>query len=116
MWRSSEQEKLCSMLKDVLKARPNIDVVKLQKPGGVVSRNAKEYLYGQSNGLSPHSNVVNFSNLSIYLIGGVPQSPQSALSIGADPIKLVPINVNRDLFHLVLAVSYAKEPDQIIYK
>lgn len=29
------------MLKDVLKSKPNVDVVKLQKSGGVVSRNAK---------------------------------------------------------------------------
>lgn len=38
---SSMQEKLWSMLKDVLKNKPNVDVVKLQKSGGVVSRNAK---------------------------------------------------------------------------
>lgn len=35
------QEKLFSMLRDVLKNRPNVDVVKLQKSGGVVSRNSK---------------------------------------------------------------------------
>lgn len=35
------QEKLCSMLKDVLKNKPKVDVVKLQRSGGVVSRNAK---------------------------------------------------------------------------
>ena len=35
------QEKLCSMLRDVLRNKPNVDVVKLQKSGGVVSRNAK---------------------------------------------------------------------------
>ena len=29
------------MLRDVLKSKPNVDVVKLQKSGGVVSRNAK---------------------------------------------------------------------------
>lgn len=29
------------MLKDVLKNKPNVDVVKLQKSGGVVSRNPK---------------------------------------------------------------------------
>lgn len=29
------------MLKDVLKNKPNVDVVKLQKSGGVVSRGAK---------------------------------------------------------------------------
>lgn len=35
------QEKLCSMLKDVLKRKPKVDVVKLQKSGGVVSRTPK---------------------------------------------------------------------------
>lgn len=29
------------MLRDVLKSKANVDVVKLQKSGGVVSRNAK---------------------------------------------------------------------------
>lgn len=123
------QEKLCSMLKDVLKSKPNVDVVKLQRSGGVVSRNAKvrqkarnyrirEYFYGLSNELNPHSKIVNFSDLSVYRFGGGPQAPRSALPIGAepaaDPTRLVPVNINRDLLHLVLAVSYAKEPDQII--
>lgn len=35
------QEKLWSMLNYALKSKPNVDVVKLQKSGGVVSRNAK---------------------------------------------------------------------------
>ncbi|KAF9592647.1 hypothetical protein IFM89_016304 [Coptis chinensis] len=165
------QEKLCSMLKDVLKNKPNVDVVKLQKSGGVVSRNAKarqkarsyrirvksnfftrtvdyitergycnqnpfkveylfanfchafvfffqEYFYGLTNDLSPHSNIVSFSDLFVYRVGGGPQAPRSALPIGAepaaDPMRLVPVNINRDLLHLVLAVSFAKEPDQII--
>ncbi|KAI8007044.1 hypothetical protein LOK49_LG07G02871 [Camellia lanceoleosa] len=34
-------EKLCSKLKVVLKSKPDVDVVKLQKSGGVVSRNSK---------------------------------------------------------------------------
>ncbi|KAK9067243.1 hypothetical protein SSX86_014569 [Deinandra increscens subsp. villosa] len=34
-------DKLCSMLKDALKQKQNVDVVKLQKSGGVVSRNSK---------------------------------------------------------------------------
>ncbi|KAL0372195.1 UNVERIFIED_CONTAM: protein CLP1 [Sesamum calycinum] len=57
------QEKLWSMLRDVLKNKANVDVVKLQKSGGVVSRNAKvrqkarayrirEYFYGLANDLS----------------------------------------------------------------
>ncbi|XP_059641405.1 protein CLP1 homolog isoform X1 [Cornus florida] len=123
------QEKLCSMLKDVLKNKPNVDVVKLQKSGGVVSRNSKarqrsrssrirEYFYGLANDLSPHSNIANFSDLSVYRIGGGPQAPRSALPIGAepaaDPTRLVLVSSNRDLLHGVLAVSFAKEPDQII--
>ncbi|KAI3830998.1 hypothetical protein MKX03_019232 [Papaver bracteatum] len=123
------QDKLCSMLKDVLRKKPNVDVVKLQKSGGVVSRNAKvrqkargfrirEYFYGLTNDLSPHSNVANFSDLHVYKVGGGPQAPRSALPIGAeptaDPTRLVPVNINRDLLQVVLAVSYAKEPSEII--
>lgn len=35
------QEKLCSMLKEVLKTKPKVDVVKLHKSGGIVLRNQK---------------------------------------------------------------------------
>ncbi|KAF5749022.1 hypothetical protein HS088_TW04G00983 [Tripterygium wilfordii] len=123
------QEKLFSMLRDVLKNKPNVDVVKLQKSGGVVSRSAKvrqktrsyrirEYFYGIGNDLSPHSSIANFSDLSIFRVGGGPQAPKSALPIGADrvadPLRLAPVEINRDMLHLVLAVSYAQEPDQIL--
>ncbi|KAJ6371403.1 hypothetical protein OIU77_001833 [Salix suchowensis] len=101
------QEKLFSMLRDVLKSKPNVDVLKLQKSGGVVSRSSKfrqksrsyrirEYFYGIANDLSPHSNIANFSDLFVYRIGGGPQAPRSALPIGAEPF------------------SYAQEPDQIV--
>lgn len=123
------QEKLWSMLRDVMKKKPNVDVVKLQKSGGVVSRNAKvrqkarsyrirEYFYGLANDLSPHSNIANFSDFLVYRIGGGPQAPRSALPIGAepaaDPTRLVPVSITQDLLHGVLAVSFAKEPDEII--
>ncbi|KAG9451736.1 hypothetical protein H6P81_004640 [Aristolochia fimbriata] len=123
------QEKLYSMLKDVLKGKPNVDVVKLHKSGGVVSRNPKvrqkarsfrirEYFYGLVNDLSPHSHTANFSDLFVYRIGGGPQAPRSALPIGAepaaDPTRLVHVNINHDLLRSILAVSYAKEPEQII--
>lgn len=56
--------------------------------------------------------------MSIYKVGGGPQAPASALPIGAqpvaDPMRLVPVNINRDLLNLVLAVSFAKEQDQIL--
>ncbi|CAL5367935.1 unnamed protein product [Camellia sinensis] len=103
-------EKLCSMLKDVLKSKPNVDVVKLQKSGGVVSRNAKVRQKARSYRIREY--------FYVYRIGGGPQAPRSALPIGAepatDPTRLVLVNINRDLLHLVLAISFAKEPDQII--
>ncbi|KAM1357983.1 hypothetical protein COP2_046351 [Malus domestica] len=117
------------MIRNVLKNKPGVDVVKLQKSGGVVSRNAKfrqksrshrirEYFYGLANDLSPHANIANFSDFSVFRIGGGPQAPRSALPIGAepaaDPTRLAPVNINRDLLHTVLAVSFANEPDQII--
>ncbi|KAH9620121.1 hypothetical protein KSS87_023889 [Heliosperma pusillum] len=97
------QEKLCSMLRDMLKSKPKVDV---------------EYFYGMANDLSPHSNIASFSDLSIFRVGGGPQAPRSALPIGAepaaDPTRLVPVNITQDLLHLVLAVSFAKDPAEII--
>ncbi|XP_044505948.1 protein CLP1 homolog [Mangifera indica] len=123
------QEKLFSMLRNILRKKPDVDVVKLQKSGGVVSRNAKirqkdrscrirEYFYGLTNNITPCASVANFSDLLVYKIGGGPQAPRSALPVGADPVanplRLVPVNIDRDLLHSVLAISYAKEPDQLL--
>ncbi|KAF8691525.1 hypothetical protein HU200_040672 [Digitaria exilis] len=123
------QEKLWKILKDAVQSKPRIDVVKLQKSEGVVLRNSKyrqksrgfrikEYFYGITNDLAPHSNIVNFSDVSVYRIGGGHQAPRSALPIGAEPVadptRLVAVNISTDMIHTVLAVSYAKEPDEII--
>ncbi|KAL3680936.1 hypothetical protein R1sor_023892 [Riccia sorocarpa] len=123
------QEKLYSMLKDVLKDRPGVDIVKLHKSGGVVNRNSKyrsrsrvlktkEYFYGPADDLSPHASVANFNDLQVFRIGGGPQAPRSALPIGAeptaDPTRVVPVTISRDLMHAVLAVSYAKDPEQLL--
>ncbi|BBN14284.1 polyribonucleotide 5'-hydroxyl-kinase [Marchantia polymorpha subsp. ruderalis] len=123
------QEKLYSMLKDVLKDRSGVEIVKLYKSGGVVNRNSKyrsrtrvlktkEYFYGPANDLSPHASVSNFSDLQVFRIGGGPQAPRSALPIGAeptaDPTRVVPVSISRDLMHAVLAVSYAKDPEHLL--
>ncbi|EMS46112.1 hypothetical protein TRIUR3_09742 [Triticum urartu] len=127
--RDLKPEKLWKMLKDAVQSKPNIDVVKLHKSEGVVLRNSKyrqktrsfrikEYFYGIANDLAPHSNVVNFSDVSVFRIGSGHQAPRSALPIGAEPVadptRLVAVNISTDMVHTVLAVSYAKEPDEII--
>uniref|UniRef100_A0A0D9VDT1 Protein CLP1 homolog n=1 Tax=Leersia perrieri TaxID=77586 RepID=A0A0D9VDT1_9ORYZ len=121
-------EKLWKILKDAARNKPNIDVVKLHKSEGVVPRNPKyrqktrsfrikEYFYGIANDLAPHSNIVNFRDVSVYKIGSY-QAPKSALPIGAEPVadptRLIAVNISTDMVHTVLAVSYAKEPDEII--
>lgn len=123
------QEKLYSMLRDKFKAKPGVDIVKLHKSGGVVARSSKfrqrirnlktrEYFYGLSNELSPHAASANFSELQVFRIGGGPQAPRSALPIGAeptaDPTRVVPVTISHDLVHSVLAISYAKEPEQLL--
>ncbi|KAJ8477190.1 hypothetical protein OPV22_020917 [Ensete ventricosum] len=64
-------EKLCSMLKDVLKCKPTVDAKSLR---------IREYFDWHAT----------------------------------DPTRIVAVSINRDLFHLVLAVLSAKEPNQII--
>jgi polyribonucleotide 5'-hydroxyl-kinase len=106
-----------------------IKVVKLAKSGGVVTRDPayrrktrmnriREYFYGLSGDLCPHSTVVDFKDVVIYKVGGGPQAPQSALPIGAqstvDPVRLVEIIPSSEIVHSVLGVSHAKTPDQIL--
>ncbi|TVU33077.1 hypothetical protein EJB05_24862 [Eragrostis curvula] len=83
-----------------------------------IARLCLEYFYGIANDLAPHSNIVNFSDVSVYRIGSGHQAPRSALPIGAEPVadptRLVAVNISTDMVHTVLAVSYAKEPDEII--
>ncbi|KAK8942083.1 hypothetical protein KSP40_PGU000608 [Platanthera guangdongensis] len=78
----------------------------------------QEYYNGIKNNLSPYSFSVNFGDINVYRIGGGPQAPPSALPIGAepasDPTRVVVINIMPDLIHAILAISFAKELDQII--
>ena len=71
------QEKLYSKLKHVLRSKTNVDVVKLHKSGGVVSKNSEfrklarscriqEYFYGLSKELSPYANTSSFSDVKVY--------------------------------------------------
>ncbi|KAL1211630.1 CLP1-like protein [Cardamine amara subsp. amara] len=123
------QEKLFSMLKDVLRSKSNVDVVKLHKSGGVVARDREvreksrdsriqEYFYGLSKELSPYANTSSFNDLQVFRIGGGPQAPKSALPIGSvpvsNPLRVTPVNIDDHLLHSVLAVSYAEEPDLIV--
>ncbi|KAF9663648.1 hypothetical protein SADUNF_Sadunf17G0073300 [Salix dunnii] len=98
-----------------------------QEPDQIVSSNVAGFIYvtdidlqrrkitclsptaGElANVLSPHSNIANFSDFFGYRISGGFQAPRSALPIGADPVanplRVAPVNMDRDLLHVALAV------------
>mmetsp|Transcript_15712 Transcript_15712/g.39979 ORF Transcript_15712/g.39979 Transcript_15712/m.39979 type:complete len:361 (+) Transcript_15712:3-1085(+) len=110
----------------------NLQVVKVAKSGGVVSRDSVHrkltrerrvfsYFYGPRRELSPFSRSVQISQLQVFRVGGGPQAPLSALPIGTekgqreDPkMKVTKMNVQRDLTHSVLAVSHARTPEEVL--
>jgi len=68
-------------------------VIKLSKSGGVITRSVvtrqasqssriREYFYGTSNELCPHSSVLDLTAIQVFNIGMPPQAPMSALPIG----------------------------------
>lgn len=120
-------DKLYSDLSRAFKApTSNVQVVKLPKSGGVVTRQVSyrrdardmrisEYFYGPSKELSPSSSSVGFDEWKVFSLGGGPRAPDSALPIGAkpmaDPVRAVEMTVSKDLMHSILAVTYAQTQD-----
>eukprot|EP00884_Botryococcus_braunii_P021352 jgi/Botrbrau1/7900/Bobra.9_2s0073.1 len=101
---------------------------KLERNGGVVDRDResrklardrrlREYFYGKNGELNPISTTVRAEKLQVFRIGAT-RAPSSALPLGAasvaNPLKVNPVKVGADLLHALLAVSYAKTPDQIV--
>jgi polyribonucleotide 5'-hydroxyl-kinase len=110
---------------------PNINIVRLQKSGGVVGRNAtfrkvarmsriREYFSGAVTKLDYHSNILKFDDVQIYRIGSNIHAPASALPIGeqsainpTQPKEMVP---DEKLNAKILAVSNANQESEIVYK
>jgi len=117
---------------DLVRDMPKfVKVVWQPKSGGVVSRSldqrteardqrVKQYFYGPSGNLFPHSFDVPFAEVKdkIYKIGA-PELPDSCLPLGMkvsdNKTKLVNVNPNpRDLLNHVLAVSFTSLTDEVI--
>lgn len=118
------------------KAKPKdarrVEVVKMAKSSGVVARDSvyrkntregkiRSYFYGPSRELSPFSRSVQTSQVHVFRVGGGLQVPLSALPIGTaargaeDKMKVVKVNVQRDLTHSLLGVTHAKAPEDILH-
>lgn len=64
----NSQEKLWSMIRNVLKNKPGVDVVKLQKSGGVVSRNAKFRQKSRSHRIRVSINMLPFNPCYLFFL------------------------------------------------
>jgi len=121
-------ERLASMLSSDFNDQ-TIQVVKLQKSGGVVVRDrgfrrrsrmarVREYFYGPKQTLSPDSRTIDFSEIAIFLVGTGAQADQTALPIGAeselDPLTLQEVSLSVELTHSILAITYADSPDTVL--
>lgn len=122
-------ERLFASVKQLLKCE-RTSVVLLNKSGGVVSRDAaaraalssrqiRAYFYGVDNRLSPFRIVVDFSSVTVLKVGGqVTVVPDSVLPVGAqstlDPLKPAVVSFSMDLLHSVLAVSQAKNEEEVL--
>eukprot|EP00232_Nephroselmis_pyriformis_P020426 CAMPEP_0182882620 /NCGR_PEP_ID=MMETSP0034_2-20130328/17893_1 /TAXON_ID=156128 /ORGANISM="Nephroselmis pyriformis, Strain CCMP717" /LENGTH=418 /DNA_ID=CAMNT_0025015723 /DNA_START=12 /DNA_END=1265 /DNA_ORIENTATION=- len=125
------QEKLYSQLHAHYQATSGgaVAVTKLGKSGGVVGRDSayrkqgrmlriKEYFYGFSGNLSPHSQSTPLEIFKVFRVGGGPKAPSSALPIGQDsiqdPLRVQQLPWGSERLHSVLAVSHAKTPEEIL--
>ena len=124
-------DRLCSQLKATFHAEGGPDIVKVTKSDGVVSRDSSyrkltrerkvhSYFYGFRRELSPFSRSIQISQIHVYRVGGGFKAPLSALPIGTEKredatMKVTKVSVQRDLTHSLLAVSYAKTPEDIIH-
>ncbi|KAJ3000162.1 hypothetical protein HDV02_000445 [Globomyces sp. JEL0801] len=119
-------ERLLSDLHRKYPDKSTMTILKLNKSGGVASRDktyrrqsqlqrVKEYFYGTiKNDLTPFSQTVSFSEVVVRRVVEGTLAPSSALPIGmeANPheIKFVKVDAGDILLHSVLAVSYAPLP------
>jgi polyribonucleotide 5'-hydroxyl-kinase len=123
------KEKFKSASSDGEVKEMKVDVVKLPKSGGVVTRSrelrtrarkarVEEYFYGPLKELAPVSQSARVEDLQIYKVGGGPKAPASALPIGAtsvaDPLKLTKVSNFTDLLCSLVAVSHAPSPDLLL--
>lgn len=96
-----------------------MDILYLCSSEGVVTRDQKlrqwartsktrEYFYGLRNTLLPQQDSIRFREVNIFQFG----SPSATVNV--DLPHPVSVKIGQDLVHSVLAISYAKEPGQLL--
>jgi len=117
--------------KELSNTNPNITVATLKKNPGVVNRakehrsktnqlKIKQYFYGVSRPLSPHSVLVRFDDVVFCRIGGEWRAPASALPIGAkssfSSAEVKQVDHTEITKFSVLAISHADSLEEVMTK
>jgi len=117
------------LVEDVCSKSNNVKIEKLNKSGGVVTRDStyrrqsrmwriRDYFYGPLQDLTPFTTLVDFADVTIYRIGT--GARLSASIIGTDnnkdnpSTKLVEVSIDHSIVQAVLAVSHANTIDSIL--
>ncbi|VVB09292.1 unnamed protein product [Arabis nemorensis] len=120
-----QEPKLVNDLNKDLRFKKNVQILNLEKSAGVFSRgsdfrrtlrnnNIHKYYYGATKDLTVYMKTAKFSDVQVYQIGNLQE--RSALQRGNNnnPLKITPVKIDKDLVNKVRAISYAKQPHQII--
>ncbi|CAN8233135.1 unnamed protein product [Cochlearia groenlandica] len=122
-----QEEELLIKLKKAFKFGRNVQVLNLEKSSSVFSRstsfrrtlrnsNIKKYFCGAANDLTVYTKTAKFNDIEVYRIGEFEESTSSRLATprGKNPMKITFVEICEHLVNNVLAISYAKQPNQII--
>ncbi|CEO97024.1 unnamed protein product (mitochondrion) [Plasmodiophora brassicae] len=104
-------------------------VVKVPKSGGVIARDpstrrlqmhkrVRQYFYGVSGDLCPHTSVLRYNAVGVYQVGGLAQAPSTMLPIGEErqlePNQIMPVTPSNEFNNSILAVSQASSPEELL--
>ncbi|CAH2079943.1 unnamed protein product [Thlaspi arvense] len=122
-----QETDLVNDLNKSFKFKKNLRILNLDKSTGVFSRgtdfrktlrnnNIKKYFHGATNHLTAYTKTAKFSDVKVYRIGDFPErrSTSARRSYNDDALKITSVEIGEHLENKVLAISYAKEPNQII--
>ncbi|CAA7055356.1 unnamed protein product [Microthlaspi erraticum] len=115
-----QEDTLVKDLNRAFKYKKDLQILKLEKSAGVFSRcstfrkrlrnnSIKKYFHGATNDLTAYTKTAKFSDVQVYQIGDLRGSSRFG-----QPLKITPVSIDMDLVNKVLAISYAKQPDEII--
>ncbi|XP_024014399.1 LOW QUALITY PROTEIN: protein CLP1 homolog 5 [Eutrema salsugineum] len=114
-----QETELVNDLSKALRFKKNLQILNLEKSAGVFSRgsdfrktlrnnNIKKYYHGATHELTVYTKTAKFRDVQVY------QFPKRSRGNHDSTLEITPVKIDEQLINKVLAISYAKEPDQII--